>query len=568
MAQFFFYNKNHVERIDITLESIDFNCNDWDGTADSSEEINNFKLEYLGCLDLLVIILNKKNHSEFGRAYWEVIVGPWLMLHVYVVRVVREKIRERLVGGVYSVFVGQESIAIPKSKDDYKSMLNSEAFRDYIIINIAANELGGRLVKVRGVISESEAERTLLSRKSGRLIFLHDLHHRMIGFMNMINIYRRKKDAKFIWFSQRRENRYHLLPEINKINNGVYIRGYYKSIEASEVSLEERSFYVRETGIPVLQIIPVCYMESYHDYVDFSKKIISPMRNTVRLIFFDAVYGSDEIQRFVAAFAKENHAIDLVSVQHGGFYGIGKNSSYLWLEKRLCDIRITWGYQYEESDVPLPSLLLEDNIMKFNQRKLRDNPSKRIKFVLHYASSLRLDFDSMPFGCLSQQYNFEVSSIVNNYSKSAKNEFLVRPYPGVSIEQQDINRNGYMLLDGGESVVSFSDSILLYVHFFNSTGFLETLSLDVPTVIYMPEKFFQVNDRFMMYYDLMIDAGIVYNDGEHLVRFLDQIGSDYDLLYAWWESSLVREAVECVVNNYAMTCSDSLCKWNDFISDW
>ena len=48
MAQFFFYNKNHVERIDITLESIDFNCNDWDGTADSSEEINNFKLEYLG----------------------------------------------------------------------------------------------------------------------------------------------------------------------------------------------------------------------------------------------------------------------------------------------------------------------------------------------------------------------------------------------------------------------------------------------------------------------------------------------------------------------------------------
>ena len=77
------------------------------------------------------------------------------------------------------------------------------------------------------------------------------------------------------------------------------------------------------------------------------------------------------------------------------------------------------------------------------------------------------------------------------------------------------------------------------VHSYDSTGIVETLTCDIPTLAFWHGGLDHVRDSAKPYYNLLIDAGIIHPTAESVAVKVNEIWDDVD---QWWRSSEVQNA--------------------------
>jgi putative transferase (TIGR04331 family) len=90
----------------------------------------------------------------------------------------------------------------------------------------------------------------------------------------------------------------------------------------------------------------------------------------------------------------------------------------------------------------------------------------------------------------------------------------------------------------------------LCVFSYDSTGLLENLAMNIPTLAYWQFGMQHLNDKSKFYYQLLADVGIVHLSPESAATKVNQIWDDID---KWWWSSTVQIAREQFCNEYART---------------
>ena len=88
----------------------------------------------------------------------------------------------------------------------------------------------------------------------------------------------------------------------------------------------------------------------------------------------------------------------------------------------------------------------------------------------------------------------------------------------------------------------------LVIHGYDSTGMLETLSQNIPTLAFWNDTLERLRDCALPYYQLLIDAGIVHSSSDSVALKVNEVWDDID---QWWWSKEIQEARNSFCERYA-----------------
>jgi len=90
----------------------------------------------------------------------------------------------------------------------------------------------------------------------------------------------------------------------------------------------------------------------------------------------------------------------------------------------------------------------------------------------------------------------------------------------------------------------------IIVHSYDSTGLLETLEANIPTIAFWQNGLDHLVDEAIPYYNLLIGVGIVHLTPESAALKINEVWDDVE---KWWQSSQVQSAREIFCSQYART---------------
>ena len=97
----------------------------------------------------------------------------------------------------------------------------------------------------------------------------------------------------------------------------------------------------------------------------------------------------------------------------------------------------------------------------------------------------------------------------------------------------------------------------LLISTYNATSFLESFTMDIPTVIFWNPSYYELRDAAIPYFEDLKKVGIFHETpklaAEHVGKIWDNVGQ-------WWYSEPVRNILTKFKKTYCDLPDDFLCK--------
>jgi putative transferase (TIGR04331 family) len=90
----------------------------------------------------------------------------------------------------------------------------------------------------------------------------------------------------------------------------------------------------------------------------------------------------------------------------------------------------------------------------------------------------------------------------------------------------------------------------LAIFSYDSTGMLESLALNIPTMAFWQNDLDHLNDSAKSYYQILVDAGIVHLSAKSIARKVNEVWTDVD---SWWSQDSIQLARKVFCDQYART---------------
>jgi putative transferase (TIGR04331 family) len=130
-----------------------------------------------------------------------------------------------------------------------------------------------------------------------------------------------------------------------------------------------------------------------------------------------------------------------------------------------------------------------------------------------------------------------------------RRKLTVRFFLGLSNEYYWQNRYPDIRLEAGvTSILKLIAQSRLVVHSYDSTGILETLTLNIPTICFWYGGLKHILNSAKPYYEFLRNAGILLDSPESVSEF---IASNWDSVDEWWGSKEVQDARKEFCGQYA-----------------
>jgi putative transferase (TIGR04331 family) len=303
------------------------------------------------------------------------------------------------------------------------------------------------------------------------------------------------------------------------------------------------------TSIRVLLPIfmPVAFLEGFSSY---RKQVLAFPIARPRAAYTAQSLHSHLAWKFLMAEWREKGTL-LLNHQHGGGYGIDRSHAIEDFEVRVADRYYTFGWHTKNTTtIPLGQPALHTPIRKRTRLLLSCMAMPKNPYRLH--------FQPMPgtIESVHHETNDFLLSLVN------REQLLIRPdttdygwgnvkmmqdiVPGVEIDNRKKN-----------AALRFAESRLV-IHNSLGTGWLETLSLDIPTLCFYEPKAYAFRAPAQEYIDALEAVGIIHWSGRSAAQFINLLENDIN---QWWNKSEVKKARQDFVVRYANYSTDWLQQW-------
>ena len=287
--------------------------------------------------------------------------------------------------------------------------------------------------------------------------------------------------------------------------------------------------------------LPIFAIEDFDNLIKYSEKLKLP--TSPKAICTSYAFQSDEPFKFYVAMKKFiNPKIKYFIYQHGGSYITNLNNNFV-NECQTCDYFITWGDKINST---------KKNNIKFVNYKLLNKKyfkkKKLNKFLILMRSS---GYNALPYDRYSeglQQIDLTIK-LCKNFSPELVKDTIIRAHYSSKNKFQNIIKDlSKFKIDYSEQ--NYFDAInsaklILFNH--DSTGLLEMLALNKPTLC-MWKKGHEHHNTFVVEdYELLKDAKIFFDDHEKLHQHLINIWNEP---LRWWYSDNVQKNLHKFVNLY------------------
>lgn len=495
----------------------------------------------------LSVELNKLHQCQRSLRYWDIVLGYWLQRFVSVCI-------NRYHGIMQAIEQEEISDIIIYGKDEYHlATLNSYGFQLALYNDLWNQNFYKRILDFQGISNTRRVavdDEALSFQKSGPIVEEKGFKVTLKRiWKSMFRVFLKNDDAFII-------NSYLPVSTVIKLQLSL---GQFPSFweqqvtDSSEINVAFRNKLTLalqgHTGFELFirqllpECIPTCYLEGYKKIVDFTTTL--PWPSKPKFIFTSNNFDTDEVFKIWTAQKVENGVKYYVG-QHGNLYGTWIYHTQHIPEYSTSDKFISWGWSNGTSQV-VPAF-----VFKTASRPVRKSCTGEGILLIERTIYNRLaTYDRHHNQEIYQQEQFR---FVNCLQPNLKARILIRLANfnlGLwSDKQRWRDFDPTLHYDAGTAPIwDLIDKSQLVVHSYDSTGILETLSLNIPTIAFFDQFYFdEISEDALPYYELLESVGIVFRTADDAANHINKIGDD---LESWWLSPELQAAKDKFCHQYA-----------------
>lgn len=509
---------------------------------------------------VLCEVLNRYHDTQHGGRFWRIVLGSWLRRYVDVMlnrtRTLEECMKSYEISGTtayknekYSLATYDSNAAIWAFSDDRWNDALTVRILDLIKVTNCKVEFIEGCTSKGYQMSKSSNKQTLKSRilKWGR--------QQAASFLSYFS---RDSDAFII-------NSY--LPKIEEIKLQLTLGQCPQQWEASKLEIsEEPNRELRKSlskyptknpfsledvvNVMVFELLPICYLENFAHITDLVKQQAWPARP--KFIFTSINYDHDEVFKVWAAL-KTEYGTKYIIGQHGAMYGSDRHWYHNRVEEQIADQFLTWGWVDA-----LPQHTQTFVLTAAGKKTKGYNPEGGLLLIELYQSHRINTWDSIAEYC---NYFDDQQSFVQELASSPRQQLTIRLHAGYrNTRWDDETRWGIydptLKIETGDlDIGNLVAQSRLVVHSYDSTGILETLSLNIPTLAFWQNGIDHLRESAKPYFQLLVDAGIVHLTPYSAAQKVNEIWNGVDV---WWEQNNVQSARKEFCDQYARVSKNHL----------
>ena len=291
------------------------------------------------------------------------------------------------------------------------------------------------------------------------------------------------------------------------------------------------------------QQLPRVFVEGYSSLRDSVSRLPLPSRPR-SIVTANAFAYNEQFKCWLAS--KKSDGSKYIAIQHGNNYG-----THRWwnpnVEEVTSDAFITWGWDGGGARY-IPGF-----ITKSTSRSRKRGARSHLLLVESASPFRRMVWDEyVEF----LRYFDDQLEFVGRLREDLRSNLVLRlHYESLQLGFNEVGRwkSSYpeVRIDMGQGSIErlWADSRLV-VHSYDSTGLLECLAANTPSIAFWQNGLEHVMDDALPYYRLLVDAGIV-----HLgpLGAADKVAAVWEDVDEWWRSDLVQEARMEFAGRFART---------------
>jgi putative transferase (TIGR04331 family) len=290
--------------------------------------------------------------------------------------------------------------------------------------------------------------------------------------------------------------------------------------------------------------LPMVYLEGYRSLLHACAAV--PWPTSPRLIFTSGCDSSDDLFKAWAA-AKVEAGSPLIIGQHGGNYATSRWSFTEDHQYAISDRWLSWG-GYSDPD---PKVRQVGNL-KMAGRRLNHDPDGYILLVENMVPRYSYHMYSVPVAGQWLQYFDEQCRLAGALTEKLRSELVVRLYsPDYSWSAAQRWRDvfpGLRYDNGTRSIVSAIAGCRLCVSTSNTTTFLETLALNIPTIMFWNPLHWELRAEAVPYFEELQEVGVFHKSPESAASKIHEVSPNVD---AWWGLRNVKKACDRFRNRFS-----------------
>tara|TARA_Y100001936_G_scaffold250156_1_gene302236 strand:+ start:93 stop:1487 length:1395 start_codon:yes stop_codon:yes gene_type:complete len=290
------------------------------------------------------------------------------------------------------------------------------------------------------------------------------------------------------------------------------------------------------------QMLPMSFLEGYKDIIKNLKYLNWPNDPKIIITSYDHCFN-DPFKIYTAN--KTMNDSKLFLFQHG-------NEGFLnHYDQKICDKYFSWGNKSKDK-INYP-MFVSTTVGKKIKKK---NPKGILISIT--------EFPTIPTGQYAHPRDFSTTKIYRDnliiFLSKLNKKFLklstVKTHTAGwdlfttnDIRSKFTNLKVKVFSKINTRVFEDSVNFNLVVETTNSTGFLESLNLNIPVILFTPKNFFSVKKEYLKFYKLLENEGIIFFNATKAANFINK---NYDNLDEWWNSKKLQ-------NNRKIFC-ENICR--------
>jgi putative transferase (TIGR04331 family) len=506
----------------------------------------------------LTDVLNSYHRTSHDSRYWNILLGRWLQRYVITIFnrycTLEQALDKYDVGGTiifehsgYSLAtVDSLSFIYAEQNDIWNHVLYSRilAYLGKIEVSVEHEPLR----KIGGFSQEKESKTT--SRKNFRYLMRLVANKILPKFGRdtdalIINSYLPKLEEVKLQLSLGQLPQFWQSPSHHNVPVDRILR---QKISMNVSQHKGFECFVR-TLLP--EVIPSCFLEGYQQVVEQAEALPWPAKP--KFIFTSNNFDTDELFKAWVGSKIEEGCAYFVG-QHGNHYSTRLDSPY-WPEVVTCDKFFSWGWSDDNSRI-VPAFIFK----LAGRKKIRADAAGGL-LLIESPPPIRLEAEDSYYQYgIYQEDQFSFAHALHD---DIQQKMIVRLH-GIyrkmhwCDEQRWKDRCPNLFVETGTKKLNdLISASRLIVHSYDSTGILETLALNIPTLAFWRNDFEHLTEGAKPYYQLLVNAGILHFSPESMAAKVNEVWND---VAGWWMQPSVQEAKNLFCNRYARVSQNPVCE--------
>ncbi len=500
----------------------------------------------------LVKILNQHHKGAYTERFWLIVIGHWLERYVRMminrIKTLEQCLQNHQISGTlihdvkdYSLVTQDSQAAIWSYGDDrWNNILSGR-----IIDLLGYAQL---ITKISPVFMPlASHQKSIAERVTFKKILLWGwlnltkILHRFVGENDafMINTYLPKFVHFRVQLAFRQIPQYWSNPRLG-LSAKVEIPLRKRLSENISCTSNEKIFEIINNML--FEQLPICYLEGFNEINEYIEKLSWP--KNPKFIFTSNSFDNDEVFKIWTA-NKVEKGVRYVTGQHGNNYGTYRYNKPT-IEEITADRFLTWGWK-DGLVQHTPSFVLKT--AGRNQEKSNKGGGLLLVQDMYYHRMDTWDRSAEYSQIFSEQIKF-----ISNLFNDPYNKLTVRLHSSFVLNNPSESEmwgeiDPQIKVDRGDSHIStLISKNRLIVYSYDSTGILESLSQNIPTLAFWQNGLEHLRDSAKQYYQALIEVGIVHLSPESASQKVNEIWHDVE---AWWSKPDVQMARNIFCEVYA-----------------